>query len=98
MNELRTRSNSTRNYFKSDLPALINELGEIGIDSLVNDGVFKDIPVLSSVLAIGKTFGNVRDYFFSKRIIKFLQELSSMSNQERTLLIQKVRRRFKTCN
>lgn len=62
---------------KSELPALMNELGEIGIDSLLADGVLKDIPVLGSVLAIGKTYGNVRDYLFTKKINK----ISSRANK-----------------
>lgn len=75
---------------KSELPELINDLGEIGIDSLLTDGVLKDIPVLGSVLAIGKTYGNVRDYLFTKKLIKFLQELTSLSSEERISLIEKL--------
>lgn len=75
---------------KSDLPALINELGEIGIDTLIDDGVFKDVPIFGAITAISKTCGNIRDYYLSKKLLKFLKEISSLSAEERKMLIEKL--------
>ena len=74
----------------SDLPAVIQDIGEIGIDSLLDDGVLKDVPILGSVLAIGKTFGTVRDYYLAKKLMSFLGELSSLPDKEREKLIVKL--------
>ena len=79
-----------KTILKSDLPSVIQNAGEIGIDSLFNEGLLKDIPVLNWMLAIGKTFGNVRDYFFAKKMIAFLQCISSLSEQERQKLIHRL--------
>lgn len=72
---------------KSDLPSVIQNAGEIGFDSLLDNGVLKDVPILSTMLAVGKTFGNVRDYFFAKKMIAFLRSISSLSEKERQKLI-----------
>ena len=75
---------------KSDLATVITDLGEIGVDSLLDDGVLKDIPILGSVLKIGKTFGTVRDYYLAKKILAFLNELSDLPQIERDKLISKL--------
>lgn len=75
---------------KSDLPSVIQELGELGIDRLLDDGILKDVPILGSLLSIGNTFGTVRDYFLAKKLLSFLNELSSLSEAERNKMIGKL--------
>ncbi|MGX9727472.1 MAG: hypothetical protein ACTFAK_09185 [Candidatus Electronema sp. VV] len=75
---------------KSDLPSVIQNAGEIGFDSLLDNGVLKDVPILSTILAIGKTWGNARDYIFAKKMIAFLQSISSLSEKERQQLIHRL--------
>jgi hypothetical protein len=75
---------------KSDLPSVIQNAGEIGFDSLLDSGLFKDIPVLSTMLSIGKTCGNIRDYFFAKKMLTFLQSISSLSENERQKLVDRL--------
>jgi hypothetical protein len=87
----KTLGNSFREtLLKSDLPSVIQNAGEIGFDSLLADGLLKDIPILNTILAIGKTFGNVRDYFFARKMIAFLQSISSLSEKERQQLIHRL--------
>ncbi len=75
---------------KSELPTLVGDIGESGIDSLLNDGVAKEIPVIGSILAVGKIYGNFRDYYLAKKLISFLQELSSLDSSQRIQLIEKL--------
>lgn len=75
---------------KSDLPGLIQDLGELGIDSLLDDGVLKDVPILGAVIAIGKTFGTVRDFYLTKKLLYFLDGISDLSQTEREKLIFKL--------
>jgi hypothetical protein len=75
---------------KSDLPGVIQDLGELSIDSLLDDGVLRDVPILGSLLSIGKTFGTVRDYILAKKLLSFLNELSGLSQAERDKLINKL--------
>ncbi|MCW5200791.1 hypothetical protein VU07_03130 [Desulfobulbus sp. F4] len=75
---------------KSDLPFVIQNFGEVALDSLSDDGIFKSIPILGTIFAIGKIFGNVIDYFFAKKMIAFLRSLSSLSETERQQLIHRL--------
>ncbi len=90
MNEKTPEVSFRETLLKSDLPSVIQNAGEIGIDSLLDSGLFKDIPVLSTMLSIGKTFGNVRDYFFAKKMLAFLRSISSLSAKERQHLIHRL--------
>jgi hypothetical protein len=84
--------NSTlkKTILNSELPAVIYQAGEIGFDSLLNEGVLKEVPVLSTILAIGNTYGNMRDYFLAKKLIQFLKEISTLNSDERIQLIDKL--------
>lgn len=73
-----------------ELSNTILELGELGYDSLMRDGVLKEIPLLGIILSVGKTYGNIRDYFFAKTILKFLKELGTLSDAEKSDLIAKM--------
>lgn len=75
---------------KSDLPAVIEEAGEIGIDTLIEDGVLKKLPILSTITALGKTYGTIRDYIFTKKLMRFLQSISSLNESQRVGLIEKL--------
>ncbi|NTV94379.1 MAG: hypothetical protein HGA75_03070 [Thiobacillus sp.] len=77
---------------KSDLAGAILDLGEIGMDTLFTEGVLKEIPVLQSVLALGKTWAGVRDYFFAKRLLAFLKSFSELTAEERRDLVVRLDR------
>lgn len=75
---------------KSDFTSVIQNAGEIGFDSLLDEGLLKDIPVLNWILAVGKTWGNARDYLFAKKMFAFLQDISSLTENERRQLIPRL--------
>ena len=41
--------------FDSNLTDLANDAVEFGIDSLLDDGIFKDIPIVSTIVGVAKT-------------------------------------------
>ncbi|OGM74332.1 hypothetical protein A2382_02885 [Candidatus Woesebacteria bacterium RIFOXYB1_FULL_38_16] len=61
----------------------IAELAEVGIDTFLDEGLIKDIPLASTVLGIFKTVTNIRDALFIKKIAKFLFKLSELSDQDK---------------
>lgn len=77
---------------KSDLAGAILEFGEIGMDTLLQEGVWKEIPILKSVLAVGKTLGSARDYFFAKRLLAFLKSFAELTAEERRDLVVRLDR------
>ena len=51
----------------------IGDIVELGIDSLLDDGAFKDIPIVSMLIGVKKTYQNIHD----RNLLKRLLEISS---------------------
>ncbi len=49
------------------------ELAEIGIDSLLDSGLFRDIPIVSMIVGIGKTSQNLHDRNLLKQTLAFIK-------------------------
>ena len=72
----------------SDLTALSGELGEVIIDSTLEDGVLKDIPIVGSMVGLFKTGVTIKDALFTKKLIVFLQGLSDIPIEKRNAMIE----------
>jgi len=48
---------------------------ELQIDTLLDDGLLKDVPIVNTVLAVAKLGNGIRERFFLKKIISFLNQL-----------------------
>ncbi|MGE5472679.1 MAG: hypothetical protein ACM3UU_00470 [Ignavibacteriales bacterium] len=55
------------------------DITEVGLDSLFNEGVAKEIPVIKSIVAVCKTGLNIKERFFTKKLIKFICEFKNES-------------------
>ncbi len=49
------------------------DLAEIGIDSLLDDGIFKNIPIVSLLVGVGKTAQNIHDRNLLKQTLNFIK-------------------------
>lgn len=65
--------------FDSTLSDACVNMAELGIDSLLDDGVFKGIPVVSLLVGIGKTAQNIHDRNLLKQTIKFINTFNEKS-------------------
>lgn len=75
---------------KSDLSSITADATETGIDLLLDEGVLKDIPVLSTISGLVKTGGAIKDYLYLKKIYRFLGVLKDIPVKERRELIEKL--------
>ncbi|ENM5799707.1 hypothetical protein NTH31_003720 [Vibrio mimicus] len=75
---------------KDDLSNLAIDLGEVGIDAILEGGVLRDIPILSSIVSGINVIGSVRDALFTKKLISFLSELSDVSVEQRRSMIESI--------
>ncbi|AOV89753.1 hypothetical protein [Vibrio parahaemolyticus] len=75
---------------KDDLSNLAIDLGEVGIDAILEGGVLRDIPILSSIVGGINVIGSVRDALFTKKLISFLSELSDVSVEQRRSMIESI--------
>ncbi|HDZ8831878.1 hypothetical protein JD541_21405 [Aeromonas dhakensis] len=75
---------------KDNLSDLAVNLGEVGIDAILDNGVLRDIPILSSILAGINAIGSVRDALFTKKLVAFLSELSDIPVEQRRHMIDSI--------
>jgi len=61
------------------------ELTEIGIDSLLDDGIFKNIPIVSFLVGVGKTAQNIHDRNLLKQTLNFIKTFNDRHISERKL-------------
>jgi hypothetical protein len=72
MSELKKLSNSFSQTLKdSDLQNATIGLSEVFVDSLIDDGVARDIPIIGTVIGIGKASMGIKEILFLKKIIYF---------------------------
>ena len=74
----------------SDLKGISEDFAEIAIDSMLNEGVLKDIPIVGTILKIGKTFTTVKDQLFLKKIIAFLSQIKDVPQERRKQMIDTI--------
>lgn len=66
------------------------DLIEMGIDSILNDGIIKDIPIINTIVALSKIGANIHDRLFLKKIIFFLNQLKDIPSSKREEMLNKI--------
>ena len=74
----------------SDMPSLAVDTAEIAFDSILEEGVLRDIPVVSAIVGIGKVRASIRDYLLAKKVLLFLQPLGEVPDEDRLAFAQKL--------
>lgn len=74
----------------SDLSSITRDAAELGLDSILGEGLFKDIPVLSTISGLIKTGYAIKDYLYLKKVYRFLGVLNDVPMQERQDLISRL--------
>lgn len=73
---------------RSDLSHAMIDFSEIGLDNILNDGIFKDIPVIGTLVALAKTGLNIKDRLFIKKLLLFFNGLSIVPLEVREKFIK----------
>ncbi len=74
----------------SDLMNISKDVLEVGIDSILEDGLLKDIPGLNILSSLAKVGLNIKDRLFIKKLLHFLYETQSIPLKERRKTIQAI--------
>jgi len=80
----------TETLKESDLKDVGLDIAETILDSTMNDGLLKDIPILGTIVGVGKTASKVRDMLFLKKVIYFINEVKDISPEEREKIISQI--------
>ena len=76
---------------KEESIACINDLAEVGLDAIMDDGILKDIPILSTAVAVYKIGSSIKERNNLKKLIIFLNALNHgiLNEQKRNEYQQK---------
>ena len=72
------------------LSDLLNEYSETALDAVTDSNLIREIPILNTIYAIGKTYSSIRDYRFAKKMMLFIRSMQSLSQGEREELVRKL--------
>ncbi|MGC4021835.1 MAG: hypothetical protein QM734_07760 [Cyclobacteriaceae bacterium] len=67
----------------TDFQDLSVSVAETIMDSVTQDGLVKDIPILGTIVSIGRTTLNVKERLFVKKLIHFLTELKDIPKEKK---------------
>ena len=79
-NSLATSMQQTIEYGNFEF---VSDIGEIMIDAVLDDGVLKEVPILGTIVGIGKCIKNVYDIRFAKKLIAFLVPIKDIPSEKR---------------
>jgi hypothetical protein len=68
---------------------LVDKLGEVALDSLLQESALKEIPVIGTAITLYKAGNDVAAYFFAKKIVAFLSEIETISQEKRNEFLDK---------
>lgn len=71
--------------FDATLSDACADIAELGIDSLLDDGIFKSIPIVSVLVGLGKTAQNIHDRNLLRQTIKFINTFNEKSISQQKL-------------
>jgi hypothetical protein len=75
---------------KKDIIPITKDIFEIGVDTLLNDGLLKDIPIINTIHSIYNISNTISDKLLFNKIKKFLLELDTLTSEERIKLFDKL--------
>jgi hypothetical protein len=68
MTEIKDLSNAFTETIKdTNLKEIIVDISEILADNLLEDGILKEIPIIGTILKLGKFTLNIKDHLFIKK-------------------------------
>ena len=73
---------------KANLAEAVADVGEVGIDQLLDESVIRDIPFLGLLVRAARTFGVVRDWLFARKVVRFFKRLSEIPRKDRERFVQ----------
>ena len=91
MNELKKVDRALIETVKdSDLQNVSTNLAETFTDSLLTDGILKEIPIIKTLVGLTKTTIGIRNRLFIKKLITFLTELKDIEPKKRAKMISEI--------
>lgn len=81
--EKRLEGKLVQSFAVKELGDLTAEYAELSFDSILGDGIFKDIPILRTIVSLAKIGFNIRDRIYAKKILNFLAQVGQTTREQR---------------
>lgn len=75
---------------KSELKEISVDFSEIALDAFLDEGVLKDIPIINSIIGIGKVSNRISETLLLKKIVHFLHEIGPVDLKKRGEMVNKI--------
>jgi hypothetical protein len=76
----------------NELSSGMRNLGEVALDTILQEGILRDIPVLNTIVAFYKAGVEIHHQLFLTKIINFLKELSNTPLEKREKFVEEIKR------
>lgn len=76
---------SFRDSLASDITDGVSELVEVGIDAVLEDGIFQEIPLVSTMISLYRIGSSIRDRHNIKKLVSFIDQMRRGCIDEETL-------------
>ena len=63
---------------------------ELGVDAVLDSEVLKDVPLVNTVVGIFNVAGTFRDHILAAKLIRFLNQLSDVKQQDRVEMVKRL--------
>ena len=73
-----------RTIGKSGLDDIASELGEVALDSIIDNDSLNQIPIIGTLRSIYKLGHGISDYIFIEKLLRFLTELGEVSEADQS--------------
>lgn len=91
MNEIKALSASLEDTIKdADLHSVTIELAETITDSLLNDGLLREIPIIGTIVGLTKVSFHMSERLLINKILSFLSEIKDIDVEKRNRLISEI--------
>ncbi|HLP11159.1 MAG TPA: hypothetical protein VK177_04445 [Flavobacteriales bacterium] len=87
MKDKKSSEEIIRSIASDEIKEITGEVSEAILDENLTDGIFKELPVFGLVFKSISAFQKINDYFYLKKIEKFLFELKDIAEGERLKFI-----------
>lgn len=88
-NDKNTGTSLIRTVTGSELSNVAFDAAEIALDSVMSEGVLKELPVVGTIVNLLKAGGKVSEELFIRKLLRFLHELKDVPVTERQTLLRK---------
>lgn len=73
-----------------DITELLSDISEMGFDSILEEGVLQEIPVVKTVLNVWRVGVGIREVLFLRKLLAFLTDLQAVPMEQRVKMIDKL--------